>query len=633
MKKIFFNDTTVRDIFLNLRPDSINIKNFDVIFNLLNELEFDSIEVWGGASFEKLLSVGFNKSPWDVLYHLKTKLDKRRLQALIGARNLVGYEVYPKDIISKFIKLSVKNGIDIFRVYDALNDIENMKDCISMVLESGADCQGTVVYDPFKEDAYYVDYMGKLKDMGCQNLCVKDVESVLKPDRAEHLFQALSVLDSQIYLSAKNLRGLQTVNYVKAIAAGCSGLDISIMPDLSSQFDAPAIFSLFLAISDLDYELKIPYEKIYDFYLTVKDLLLSYVDKSQSNPSVIISPSNMSLVPKWLILNIEKHLNEINAADKLDVVLEEVIKIKEEVGNPSLSTPIGQILGSQAILNAIVANSRWEITSDEIVRLVKGYFGKLPGPVSEEVLSLVKESAIDLETAERDLFLECQREISRYAASDEDILSYCFFPEKTLSFFEQKDMMKSKPLNGIKKKAKEKLTDEELKILNKEELKEMEEDMEKTRELSEIDLAKIKEIMDLLEKSNLNEIKIEFGGIKISLQKSKSIVMEAPQQREAAPAETICQPKAVEKEAEPQEDLLEIRSPIVGTFYHAPSPGAPPFVKEGGIVKPQDTLCIIEAMKLMNKINADHKATVVKIHVENEQAVEFDQLLMTIKPI
>ncbi len=633
MKKICFNDTTVRDIFLNLRPDSINIKNFDIIFNLLNELEFDSIEVWGGASFEKLLSVGFNKSPWDILHHLKTRLDKRKLQALIGARNLVGYEVYPKDIVNKFIKLSIKNGIDIFRVYDALNDIDNMQDCISMVLEGGAECQGTVIYDPLKENGYYVEYMGRLKDMGCQNLCIKDVESVLKPNRAESLFSTLSVLDTDIYLSSKNLRGLQTVNYVKAIAAGCGGLDISIMPDLESQFDAPTIFSLFLAISDLGYDLKIPYEKIYDFYLTVKDLLLSYVDKGQSYPFVIISPSNMSLVPKWLILNIEKHLNEIDAADKLDIVLEEVIKIKKEVGNPSLSTPIGQILGSQAILNAIVSNSRWEIISDEIVRLVKGYFGKLPSAVSEEVLSLIKDNDIDLEPEERDLFLECQREISRYAASDEDILSYCFFPEKTLSFFEQKDRMKSKPLSGIKGKAKEKITDEELKILNKEELEEMEENMEKTRELSEIDLAKVKEIMNLLEKSNLNEIKIETGGIKISLQKSKNIVMEAPQQREVVPADTVSQPKIIEKAQEPEAGLVEIRSPIVGSFYRSPSPGAPAFVKEGDIVKPQDTLCIIEAMKLMNKINSDHKATVIKIYAENEQAVEFDQLLMTIKPI
>ncbi|MHB1346121.1 MAG: acetyl-CoA carboxylase biotin carboxyl carrier protein [Candidatus Humimicrobiaceae bacterium] len=668
MKKIKIIDTSIKDIFKSSKAEGINIKNLEEVFKTIDEVGFESLEVWGGSCFEKMLSNNFNKSPWEILSFIKNLVLKTPLQTLIGAKNLVSFDYYPDDIIKRFIKLSSQHGISIFRVYDALNDIENLKPTIETILNNSSVCQGTIIYDSKKNEDYYFEFISNLKKLGCQSVCIKDVESMLIPPKANELFKAMMKINGiDIYLSTQNLKGLQVLNYFEAISNNCSGIDLSFIP--ASYYDnyVPSVFPIILSLKDSEIGHDLNKEKIDMLYDLIKKNVYPDLEKNTRFSSIIFNHANKNLLPEWLILMLENQLGELGETEKFDIVFEEILRIKKEVGNPSLSTPIGQIIGGQAILNTLISNNRWEIISDEMALLLNGSFGDLPEKIDDKILNInsgIKKFDQEIKKTNENLFESCKNGIKKLSQSEEDILSYCFFPDRTIKFLNKKKNIRSNPISSIKSDlAMELSASDALKVTEKaitneglngkkEKLAFEEDDMNNFKDL---DTKKIKEVMELLENSNLEEIKIESGDMRITLNKKsasrgsqslenidlnrlKDVFIES--EKYSKDKENSSQKEQKDSSGSvPAENrtetavpgIVEIKSPIVGTFYASPSPGEPPFTTEGTSVKKGDPLCIIEAMKLMNKINSDYDGRIIKIMVANEEPVEFGQTIMTIK--
>jgi len=613
MKNIKINDITIRDIFQNTDPEYIDIQIFDTILNHLNEIGYDSLEVLGGSSFEKILETSLNMTPFEIIYYIKNKIPGITLQALIGARNLVGLEVYSKDIIKRFIKQCAGNGIDIFRIYDSLNDTDNLKYTISAVVENDAACQGTIIYDVLQDTGFYIKLAKKLKDYGCTSICIKDAESTILPKKAVELFKGLSSeIDVPKFFCASNLRGLQLLNYFEACCNGCDGVDLSLLPSSYNDYN-PIVFSYILSLKDMDISHNLDSEKVVQLSEILKKYIYPYISQDLFSTKFILNNTNKNLLPKWLISSIGSQLAEIGETEAMDSVLEEVFNIKNEIGSPSLATPIGQIISSQAILNTVISDYRWEILCDEIKKLIWGYFGKLPRKIDKKILEKL-ETTSDEEKAKislkaEDIYEQCKSELENLSDKEEDILSYCFFPEKTRIFLERKKDSRKKPKTDIDAD----LAGKGITIKRSKSAP--------LAKLENIDIKKIREITSLVESSNIEEIKLEVEGVKISINNPKFRQAKQDSVKEKAPEP---------KEKKP-EDIIEVKSPIVGTFYSSSAPDCPPFVNAGDRVKKGDTLCIIEAMKLMNKINSEYDGRVTDILVSNEDAVEFDQILMVIK--
>ncbi|MHB1376264.1 MAG: biotin/lipoyl-containing protein [Candidatus Humimicrobiaceae bacterium] len=668
MKKINIIDTSIKDIFKSSKAEGINIKNLEEIFKTIDAVGFESLEVWGGSCFEKMLSNNFNKSPWEILSFIKDFVVKTPLQALIGAKNLVSFDYYPNDIIKRFIRLSSQYGISIFRVYDALNDIENLKFAIETILSNNALCQGTIIYDNNKNEDYYLKFILSLKTLGCHSVCIKDAESMLIPQKSQELFKAMAKISGiDIYLSTQNLKGLQVLNYFEAISGNCAGIDLSFIPAAYYDNYVPSVFPIILSLKEGDVGHNLDKEKIDTLYELIKKNVYPDLDKDTRFSSIIFNHANKNLLPGWLILMLENQLSELGETDKFNIVFEEILKIKKEVGSPSLSTPIGQIIGGQAILNTLISNKRWEIISDEMQLLLNGGFGKLPEEIDSSFLNLIGNvEKLDNKSREAngDLFESCKSDIKKLSQSEEDILSYCFFPDRTIKFLTKKKNIKSNPMSGIKNDPNKDISARDAaKVLEKiKTVKDLDEKNanlafkeENMNNFKDLDIKKIREIIDLLENSNLEEIKIESGDVRVTLNKKSSLdVMQNLDNIEPGRLKDMCieterslnneeaftqkepgdfKKPLSEESMEPIRvaELIEIKSPIVGTFYSSPSPGEPPFAVEGGTVKTGDPLFIIEAMKLMNKINSDYDGMIIKILVSNEEAVEYDQTIMTIK--
>jgi len=645
MKKIKINDITIRDIFQTIDPGFINQKLLGRIIDHISKVKFDSIEVFGGSAFEKMLSNYNFTNPFEIVETIKNKNPMLNLVALIGARNLVSIEVYPATVIKKFIKNCIKAGINRFKVFDALNDFDNFRLITEAISENGSTCQGTIIFDDLQPPDYYIDASAKLKSLGCESICIKDVESTLLPHRSQLLFRGLnSALDIKFYLSTYNLRGLQVSNYYNACMEGCEGVDLSFIPSSYNDL-SPSVFPLILSLKDTGSTVETDYLKVLELFEWFKKNIYPMIKNEMLLAGFIFSNKNRNLLPKWLLTSINSQLSEIGESNRIDIVLEEVFRIKNEIGNPSLSTPVGQIIGSQAILNTIISDYRWEITNDEIKKLVNGYYGRLPRNIDEKVASKIidktasADDGVDQEEAmaafepkkyppeDDKTFTQCAEEIKSLSSREEDVLSYMFFPDKTYAKLEAKKHPGKQDLkNGIQLSETGELRFPDFF------------QQEQQASIGDIDLNKIRQITELVDTSNIDEIKLEIDGVKISINKKaqsfgkdvkNSNLHDIPDAAKidlsGGTGTTSSQSTADEK------NIVFIKSPIVGTFYRSSAPGAPPFVEIGTKVKKGQAVCIIEAMKLMNKINSDYDGTVLEILAVNEDAVEYDQALLKIK--
>ncbi|MEM4487945.1 MAG: pyruvate/oxaloacetate carboxyltransferase [Desulfurococcaceae archaeon] len=434
-------DTTLRDAQQSLLATRLKTCDMLPIARLLDEAGFYSLEVWGGATFDVALRY-LREDPWERVKLLKEQIRKTKLQMLLRGQNLVGYRHYPDDVVKKFIEFAHKNGIDIFRVFDALNDIRNLEVSIKEAKRAGAIVQGAISYtiSPVHTIEYYLNFAEELISLEADFITIKDMAGVLAPDSAYKLVTAIKEkLGVPVNVHTHSTSGMAVATYLKAIEAGAEYIDTSISP-LAFGTAQPGIQTLYYtlplskrpsvnlkAISQISKYLYTIMEEKYNFLLDQRALTV--------DPDVL-----MHQIPGGMLSNLIAQLREQNALDKLDQVLAEVPKVREDLGWPPLVTPMSQIVGTQAVLNVVFG--RYKTISREVVDYIKGLYGKPPAPIKEDLkkLALKDEKEVSARPAE---FLEpriekCTKEVEsrNYYTKDEDIITYCLFPEVAKEFFE-----------------------------------------------------------------------------------------------------------------------------------------------------------------------------------------------------
>lgn len=614
-KPVKITDTTLRDAHQSLWATRMRTEDMVPILPKMDSVGFHSLEVWGGATFDACLRF-LNENPWDRLRIIKSYAHKTPLQMLLRGQNLVGYRHYSDDIVQHFVKAAARNGVDIFRVFDALNDTRNMRASIEAVKETGAHAQGAVVYtiSPVHTLEHYVETARELVDMGVDSLCIKDMAALLSPYRTARLVGRFrKEFNVPIHLHCHYIGGMAPMNYLKAIEAGVDIIDTATVP-LAFGNSQPATEMIVAAFKDSPYDSRLDLDKLYE--------IAEYWETIRVKRGVkrgVTSMEHMKVfshqVPGGMISNLENQLAEQNALDRLKDVLEEIPTVRAEVGYPPLVTPLSQIVGTQAVINVLTGN-RWAVVPGEMKNYLRGLYGRAPGPINPEIEARILKDIPKIDTRPADLLTEtledAREEIGELARDEEDVLSYALFPKETQSYLQLRAEGVEKAvfaLGGVTKGIGED---------------------------SNVDIAQIKELIQQLSDSDVDELTIEEGDAKITLRRGAAIrevstnaklEVESPSVGEAGDS-AAAEPESLEFPSH----WVEVKAPMVGTFYRSLSPDADPFVEEDGDVAAGETMCILEAMKLMNEITADQDAVVKRILVENAHPVQYGQTMFLVEP-
>jgi oxaloacetate decarboxylase alpha subunit len=584
------------------------------ILPTLDSVGFFSLEMWGGATFDACLRF-LDENPWDRVRIIKSYVRKTPLQMLLRGQNIVGYKHYPDDIVRRFVKAAKIAGIDIFRIFDALNDTRNLETAIEAVKEVGAHAQGAVVYtiSPVHTLEHYVDTAVKLVEMGVDSICIKDMAALLSPYRTFKLVTRLKKeINLPIHLHCHYIGGMAPMNYLKAIEAGVDIIDTATVP-LAFGNSQPATEMIVAAFKDSPYDSKLNLDVLYE--------IAEYFEKVRVRRHIqrgVTSLEHMKVfshqVPGGMLSNLHSQLQEQKALDRLRDVLEEIPKVRAEVGYPPLVTPLSQIVGTQAVLN-VLTGKRWAVIPDEMKAYVRGYYGRPPGPMSPEIeAKIITKDNPYFEGRPAELLTETfddyAKDLGDLARNEEDVISYALFPKETKNFLQAH-------AEGAEKAVFM-----------------MSEDIKAVKEDNYMDVSQIRDLVKVIEQSQVGEILVEDGDLRITIRKAAS---SAPAQVEVENSSQGNGKKIAEAPTTTSDERLEhwkeITAPMVGTFYRAPAPDADPFVEEEMMVEKGQTLCILEAMKLMNEIHAEESGVIKKILVENGQPVEYGQPLFFYEPV
>ena len=432
-------DTTLRDGHQSLFATRMRTEDMIPIAEAMDEMGFFSLEVWGGATFDSAMRF-LNENPWDRPRTLKKYIKNTPLQMLLRGQNLVGYRHYPDDIVEKFVFKAVEAGIDIFRIFDALNDIRNMETAIKAVKKAGAHAQGSVVYtiSPIHTLESFVDMAKKLEELGVDSICIKDMAGLMSPTVASKLVKMMKKeLSVPIDLHTHSTAGWAPVTYMKAVEAGVDIIDTAMSP-FGFGTAQPATESMVAAFKDTPYDTGMDLkklEKIAEYFRVVEKKLRKYtrMEMRIADTRVLIYQ-----VPGGMLSNLYNQLKEMKAEDKIEEVLAEVPKVRAEVGYPPLVTPLSQIVGTQAVMN-VISGERWKMVTKEMRNYIKGLYGKPPGEIKEEIKKKVLGDEKPITARPADLlepgFEKVKEEIGELADNEEDVLSYALFPDVARKFF------------------------------------------------------------------------------------------------------------------------------------------------------------------------------------------------------
>lgn len=447
--KVNITETVLRDANQSLIATRLPFGDFEAILEKLDNAGYYSIECWGGATFDSCLRY-LSEDPWERLRKIKAKVKKTKLQMLLRGQNILGYKHYPDDVVRKFVEHSIKNGMDILRIFDALNDFRNIEVAVDETLKQGGHAQGTICYtlSPIHNLENYAKMGKTLENMGVNSICVKDMAGIMGPQEAYDLFKALKeTVKVPLVLHTHSTTGLGPITYAKAVEAGCSGIDtaISVFSGGTSQ---PATETLNYALKQMGYETGLKEDvlkQINDFFRPVKDkfiqsgVLDTYVMGTETDALVYQIPGGM-------LSNLISQLKQQNALDKLDEVLQETPRVRKDLGYPPLVTPMSQMVGVQAATNVLLGE-RYKSVSKEVKAYLKGEYGKAPGEVDADLVAKVlgDEKPITTRFAEtlKPEFEKVKKELGSKAKSDEDVLSYIAFPQIAEKFFKEREDKKA----------------------------------------------------------------------------------------------------------------------------------------------------------------------------------------------
>jgi len=611
-RRVRVTDTTLRDGQQSLWATRMRTSDMLPILETMDEVGFHSLECWGGATFDAALRF-LDEDPWERLRLIKKHVVRTPLQMLLRGQNIVGYRHYGDDIVRRFVYKAAENGMDIFRVFDALNDIRNFETAAAAINETGKHFQGAVVYtiSPVHSLDHYVDVARQLVDMGAGSICIKDMAALLSPYYAEQLIGRLKAeIDVPIQLHCHYIGGLAPMTYLKAVEAGVDVIDTATVP-LAFGNSQPATEMVVTALIGTPNDTELDLETLFT--------IAKYFEKVRietGHERGVTSLTHMQVyshqVPGGMISNLESQLAEQNALDRLPEVLEEIPVVRSEVGYPPLVTPMSQIVGTQAVLN-VLSGRRWHIVPDEMKAYLRGMYGAAPGPVSSEVIQRVlgDEEPIHVRPADlvRETLEDYRDEIGDLARSEEDLLSYALFPQTARAYLERHHIGPESDVFGTQMPAY--LTSQV------------------GAALGDDAGGRLRDILALVEESDVDEVVIEQGDLKMTVRKSGVVAAAAP----AAAAPPVAPAAAPSAAADHADGYHMVRSKWVATFYRASSPQTPSFVEVGDTVEAGQTLCILEMMKMMNELTADVAGIVRQVLVENGETVQYGQPLFAIEPV
>jgi oxaloacetate decarboxylase alpha subunit len=531
------------------------------------------------------------ESPWERIRALKSRTTTPLALAVRG-RFLVGSRPVGGDFARRFVASAAQSGIDVFRLHDPLNDVDNLREAAEAIVASGAEFEAGLLYGSGRHEAL-VDAAKRLPELGAARILLNDPAAVLQPHRASELVAELrDVSGLPVGLYAQGAGGNALATALEAARAGADVIAVASYPVALTMHRVSAEAAA-QALAGLGLNTGIDLDKLWD----AADL----VDEHIGDEPVAPVPPRIAVraaqrkVPVGVVAALDVQLRARDAGDRLDEVLDELDKVREEVGSPPLAAPIGQIVASQALLNVLTAN-RYSTMVDELRDLVTGGFGRTPGPVDPALARAVEN--FGEERAEPVDLDELRDNAEGLASSEEELLLLALFGEEAEPL-----------LHAIRERS----------------------GGEESLAAGGVDLVRqerIREVVRIVQETGIGEITIEEDGMRVSVRRTPEQTV-TPTAAPIAPTGDEGLPPVA-----PLDDrLVRVESPMVGTFYRAPAPGAAAFVEEGDAVAPGQTLCILEAMKLMNEVKAELEGIVRTIHVGNAEPVEYGQLLFELEPV
>jgi len=410
----------------------------------IDKAGYYAAECWGGATFDVCLRY-LNEDPWERLRKIRAKMPNTKLQMLLRGQNVLGYSHYPDDFVKLFVQKAVENGIDVIRIFDALNDVNNLKVAMEATVKAGAIASGTISYttSPVHTHAKYVEMVKELKEMGASTICIKDMAGIMGPQEAYDLVSAIKdAVDMPIDLHTHSTTGLAFMTYLKAVEAGVDIIDTAISP-MSGGTSQPATETLAYALRQLGYEVDLDdacTKKMADYFKGVRDDFVkdgTLMPKSMATDTQCLTYQ----IPGGMLSNLLSQLKQMNALDKFDEALIETPKVRKDLGYPPLVTPTSQMVGVQAVTNVLVGE-RYKKVSKEVKAYCRGEYGRTPAPIDPEVQKMILGDEKPIEGRYADSLapiVEPTREkLGDLAKTDEDVLSYIAFPNLAEKFLEER---------------------------------------------------------------------------------------------------------------------------------------------------------------------------------------------------
>ncbi len=615
MEKLYFTDVSLRDGIQSVLATRVRTEDILPVLEVLDKCGFWSLEVWGGATFDVCLRY-LKEDPWERLKKFKDIAKSSKLEMLLRGQNIVGYRNYPDDIVEAFVKRSYDNGIEAFRIFDALNDVRNMRKAIETAKSVGATIKGVLSYttSPVHTIEYYVNIAKDLVNMGIDIISIKDQAGILTPKMSYDLVKALkSEFKLPIHIHTQTTADLAQMAQLKALEAGATMFDTAFY-SISSQTSHPAGETMCYVFREFGYEVNIDehlYEKAGTMFKEIRKKYKKY-DTLPPYPDVSVFTHQ---IPGGMISNFISQLKEQNLEDKLEEVLKEVIRVREDLGYPPLVTPTSQMVGSQAFLN-VVNKERYKVVAKEIKDYAKGLYGKPPASIKPEIMELILKDEKDktyfdirpadllkneLNTVREDAYQEGAR-------NEEDVLSYAILPVVAKEFFEWREKFEK----GLVQRETEYTTTDcnenapvefnilvhgeqfNIKIAGKEEISKNRKVLfvRINDQLEEVAIEPIREIS--ISQQNITSGEIS-NGVSVALQRPKA------------------------------QGIGDISSTISGKVVDIK-------VSIGDKVKEGDTIIVIEAMKMENEIKSTIDGQVEEILVSIGEVINPGEVLVKLKP-
>lgn len=592
MKKLGITDVVLRDAHQSLFATRLRLDDMLPIAAKLDEIGYWSIESWGGATFDSCIRY-LGEDPWDRIRELKKVMPKTPQQMLLRGQNLLGYRHYADDVVAKFVERAATNGVDVFRVFDAMNDPRNLEAAIKAVKDNGKHAQGTLSFtlSPVHTMQMWVDYAKVIEDMGADSICIKDMAGILSPYGAFNLVSQLKQqTDLEVQMHCHATAGLSDMTILKAVEAGIDRVDTAIS-SMSMTYGHSATESIVAALSGTDRDTGLnlsALEEIAAYFREVRKKYAQFEGSLKGTDSRIL----VAQVPGGMLTNMENQLREQGAADKFDAVLDEIPRVREDLGFIPLVTPTSQIVGTQAVINVLMGE-RYKTISKEVQGVLKGEYGAAPAPYNAELQARVLDGGEAITCRPADLLepemtklavelkkLAAEKSIQLATGAQEidDVLTYALFPQIGLKFLENRgDASAFEPVPVVGEVAKGATSQESSGVYT----------------VKVNGQSYVVEVADGGEIKHLENLAVNSG------------VASAPA---AAPVAS---------------SGVEVNAPLAGNIFKV-------LVKPGDVVEQNQVIIIMEAMKMETEIRAAQAGTVGQVAIREGDAVQVGDLLLTL---